>query len=189
MRTLDRFKKTNDVFDIPTKGAYFLLSRSETFLGRAIQGFMRLYQWLRVTKDTDHIPNHGALLINGIVYEALGKGVVRHSEEQACKSGVTYFVVEIIATPKQIRNMEFFCKMQVGEKYRKLDLLRYIGLIMANVWMGKKESLDRDRWTCYSFIASAYTYSVNELVFGEYLNRITPYEFCKKVDTHKKYFK
>jgi hypothetical protein len=190
MRTLSRIRKVTNVADIPRTGAYFILSLSQMFLGKSIQGFMRLFQWLWVSRDTDHIPNHGALLINGVVYEALGQGIVRHSIEESCnKPGTVYYLVEIIATEKEINDMLIFADLQRGENYRKFDVLRYIVLILLWFWPGKKEGLDRNKWTCYSFIASAYEFAMKNGIFGKKLWRVTPYEVCRVIDKETTLFK
>lgn len=188
-RLLDRFVKVNSVDQIPKQGTFFVLSRSTTFIGKSIQGFMRMLQWLHITKDTDHIPNHADIVSYGQAIGALEKGVEKHPVEKHFKSkkGTEYFIINIEATKAQKNQMWKFALEQVGKPYRYFDLWIHIKQVVTRVWYGKDEDIIRDKWTCYSLVASSYEYVMQTDLFKDTIG-ITPYDFCKIVDEKQELF-
>lgn len=184
MRLLNRFEKVNNITDIPIDEFFFVLTRSTTFLGKAIQGFMRLAQWLHITKDTHHVPNHGDIVYRGMAIGALEKGVEINSVQKHFKTkpGTEYFIVRMNLTEDEKIRLWNFATKQVGEPYKYFDLLRHIKKVFTRVWSGKQEELDRDAWTCISLLASAYQAATGLDIFGDDLEGITPYEFSVIID-------
>lgn len=191
MRLLSHFQKVNSVDQIPTKGTFFVLTRSTTFLGRAIQGFMRLAQWLHITKDTDHIPNHADIVCNGRAIGALEKGVACNSVKKHFKQkeGTEYFIINISANKLELRWMWMFAVSEVGKPYKYFDLIEHIKQVFTRFWYGEDSDdyIVRDKWTCYSLVASCYEYAIDKTVFTN-LSGISPYEFCKIIDEREDLF-
>ena len=191
MRTLDRFQKVNSVDQIPTTGTFFVLTRSTTFLGKAIQGFMRLLQWLHITKDTDHIPNHADIVCDGFAIGALEKGVKMNTINKHFKQkeGTEYFIINMHSNADDLKAMWRFAMGQVGKPYKYFDLFEHIKQVVSKVWYGENSDsyIEREKWTCYSLIASCYEYVSIYEVFKN-LAGISPYDFCKVVDEREDLF-
>ena len=186
MRTLDRFQKVTEISDLPVDNqVYIVLSRSNSFIGKAIQGFQRLYQWLRGDKDTDHIPNHADVIRAGLAIGALEKGVDAHRFKQHFKHPATYFVIKINATEKQKTNIWWFAYDQIGVDYAYFDLIKHAWNTLTGKWKGKAPK--RAKWTCYWLMMEAVNYGMKEEVFKT-PRSMSPYEACRIIDERKDIF-
>jgi len=187
MRTLDRFQKVTNIEDLPVDNqVYIVLSRSNSFIGKAIQGFQRLYQWLRGDKDTDHIPNHADIALKGIAIGALERGVYPHPFEQHFKHPATYFIIRINATQQQLDKMWNFAFSQKGVNYAYFDLLKHAWKTITGWWTGKKPK--RAKWTCYWLMMEAVNKGMGEEIFKN-PRSMSPYEACRIIDKRKDIFK
>lgn len=174
--------KINTYKEIPTQGTYIVLTQSKSFLGRAIQGFMRLFQFTRGIHNTSLVPNHADALNDGIGIGALGLGVKVHAIKKhfgRSKEATFYVIFPSWTEEERLRFWEFMCS-QEGEKYAYLDLLKYILRSLNLRWPGNSEPLNRSKWTCYSLVASAYNYAKQEEFFKDPY-KISPWEFFKMI--------
>lgn len=177
MKALDKFLKVEDKSQLPTEGLFIILTKSDSFLARAIQGFMRLFQWTSGIKDTDLVPNHADGLNNGYGIGALALGVDGNDISSHFSNYAKFYVIKPILTKKQEDRFWKFMLDQQKERYAYFDLIKYAVLSLTHKWFGKPHELDRKKWTCYSLVASAYNYAVQEDFFEDPY-KITPYEVC-----------
>lgn len=182
MRTLSKFRFVRDKKDLPTEGLYIILTQSESgFLGKAIQGFMRLWQWRRGDKDTDLIPNHADGLKDGYAIGALALGVDGNDIKSHFSGNAKFYIIEPVFKDKEADRFWDFMLEQQKESYKYLDILKYAWMTVTKKWLGKGKALDRKKWTCYSLVASAYNYAIEKDYFKDPY-KITPYEVCVLMD-------
>ena len=187
-RLLNRFERVTDYRDIPTDGTFVVLTKSKTFLGKAIQGFQRLHQWRRGIRDTELIPNHADGVKNGYGIGALSLGVqLRPFASHFGNKEAQYYIVRPQFNEEQEEKFWQFMIEQVAEPYRYTDLFRYIVRSFKIRWPGKEEELDRDKWTCYTLVASALNYAYDEVIFPNPY-QISPYECAVIFDKRKDLF-
>lgn len=184
---LNNYRKTTDYNDLPQAGTYIILTKSKSFLAKAIQGFMRLFQWTSGSRNTKVIPNHADGLFNGYAIGALKFGVDGNDIPSHYKKNIdpVYYIIKPLMTPDEDNVFGLFMRIQQKEKYKYIDLLWYAILSWWHKWFGKPEKLDRKKWTCYSLVASGLNYAWGKEVFP-HPYRITPYEFCKIVEDNYK---
>jgi hypothetical protein len=212
-RLLERFERVYNISDIPRTGTFFVLTMSNSFLGKSIQGFMRLIQYLHFTNDTQRIPNHCDVVSEGVAIGALADGVKKHYIADHFNKKAEYFY---IIRPVQIDFKTFkkswpqareqtlwntnihesvweFASAQEGEGYKYFDILWHAIKTVTLKWLGEKEvkesdmKYDRDKWTCYSLGASSYNYAVNDNFFPDPIE-ITPLAVCQIVHDHPNLF-
>ena len=183
MPVLKNYIQVDDYRSLPTEGTYIVLTRSKSFLARAIQGFQRLFQWTLGEKETELSPNHADIINDGYAIGALKFGVDGNDFKghYADDKGAVYFVISPMMNDYQKERLWSFMRDQEHERYAYLDLLKYAFNSLLHKWFGRKEPLDRKKWTCYSLVASAINYAFEEDIF-DYPYKISPIEFVDIVD-------
>jgi hypothetical protein len=186
MGLLSQYKKVHSYKDLPTTGTYVIVTRSQKFISKAIQGFMRLFQWTRGSRNTHLSPNHADGAHNGYAIGALSRGVRRNSFDKHFQHDkpVDLWVLSPLFTKNQEKRFWLFLVAQEGEKYAYFDLVKYILRSLTFGWLGKEEPLDRDKWTCFSLVASALNFAWDSDVYPN-PQYISPYEFCVITDSLK----
>jgi len=168
---------------------HIVLTRSRTgFIGKSIQGFMRLWQWTRGSRNTRHIPNHADAIQDNYAIGALIFGVDGNDLDSHFSGSAEFFVIKPIFDEIERFRFWYFLQQQEGEKYAYWDLMKYAwkSFVIWAKW--KKEPLDREKWTCFSLIASALNYAYKKEIFPKPY-RISPVEFIDIIELlHGKYF-
>jgi len=183
MPVLKNYKIVDDYRLLPTEGTYIVLTRSQSFLARAIQGFQRLFQWTKGEKETELSPNHADIVRDGYAIGALKFGVDGNDfqDHYADDKKAVYYVIRPMMTKRQEAKLWGFMKAQVHERYAYLDLLKYAFNSLLHKWFGRPEPLDRKKWTCYSLVASALNYGWDEEMFPDPY-KISPIEVVDIID-------
>lgn len=182
MRTLAKFETVDHWSFIPDTGTFVVLTQSKSgFLGKAIQGFMRLWQWVRGERDTDLIPNHADGVFDGYAVGALMFGVDGNYLYNHFSGNAKFYIIRPNFSLEQELMFKSFLSEQEGEEYAYLDIIKYAVNTVLIKLRWKKEPQDRVKWTCFSLVASALNYSFGKEIFPNPW-KITPYEVCKIMD-------
>jgi len=186
MPPLKQYTRVDDYRSLPTEGIYIVLTRSQAFLARAIQGFQRLFQWTLGERQTELSPNHADIVKDGYAIGALKFGVDGNDfrGHYADDKKAIYFVIQPMMTKMQKVRLWEFMNNQVHEPYAYLDLLRYAFNSFLHKWFGRKQPLDRKKWTCYSLVASACNFAWNKEIFPNPY-KISPIEVVDIIDSLK----
>jgi len=185
MPVLKTFQSTETWKDIPKNGLFIVLTRSQSFLAKTIQGFQRLFQWTSGEHHTELSPNHADMVKDGYAIGALKFGIDGNDFEDHYSDDKNpyYYIIKPILTKRQNAKAWGFVKAQVHEGYAYFDILiKYPIMSLIHKWFGGKKPLDRKRWTCFSLIASALNYAWGEEVFPDPY-KISPIEFVDIVDS------
>lgn len=137
---------SNTMKDNLNKGLYLVYVRSNNFVARGIQFFMRLYA-LRFKREWRKPVNHTDIMYNGIVWGSTAQGYLPREPEIAWDHATDLFVYKLDTdkTKKEINNI--FDKY----KYRRYDYKSFIDFIVkafTGKWTGHTGSHAESKLYC-----------------------------------------
>lgn len=167
-----------DYNNLPEEGIYIIGKISKTFLGRAIQFDMWLYQkFLLKRKHPRHSINHTDIMIDGMVWGAQADGFFPHSYKYIYgkdKKSPILLLFKLDLSNKQTKTLKSFLKDKEGTKYEFSNLFFHIWQLITGKWKGQTND---KRFYCIEATACA----LNELYTGfvEKPHQINPLDFLE----------
>lgn len=170
-----------------------LLVHSYGIMGRIIQFGMNLEKWLRFDFKWHKIYNHAAIAIqDGVISEALAKGITPHTFEKAYGSSKNKELVIYRPdwTEEELWNLPIIALEYDKVNYQFLNFIQYIPKIFLGVWLGRTHKKSQNKLYCTEYVGLV-VHRLRNYLFKRYW-RTSPNDIgewcvkeCKKITEYK----